>query len=161
MSMCFNCLHLFFSSTSSSSPPSLAWVSFSCCMGAAVVTLNSYTKTIIERRRRQRLRLEEARAAARAPAYDEVVPRGGLYSVSDLLQCPGGMMDVALGAGWQRGGGGQWRCDAHAGAGGRLRDRGVRGLRERDGHDGGGRDGQSGLTLLGDGGLAVKRDEGE
>ncbi|XP_024861571.1 uncharacterized protein si:ch211-149k23.9 isoform X1 [Kryptolebias marmoratus] len=73
----------------------LAWVSFSCCMGAAVVTLNSYTKTIIEIRRRQRLRLEEARAAARAPTYDEVVPGGGFYSVSGLLHCPDGMIDVA------------------------------------------------------------------
>ncbi|TKS82181.1 Germ cell-specific gene 1-like protein [Collichthys lucidus] len=73
----------------------LAWVSFSCCMGAAVVTLNSYTKTIIELRRKQRLRLEEARAATHAPSYDEVVPGGGLYSVSGLLQCPGGMIDVA------------------------------------------------------------------
>lgn len=73
----------------------LAWVSFSCCMGAAVVTLNSYTKTIIELRRRQRLRLEEARAATHAPSYDEVVPGGGLYSVSGLLQCPDGMIDVA------------------------------------------------------------------
>lgn len=73
---------------------SLAWVSFSCCMAAAVVTLNSYTKTIIEMRRRQKLRLEEARSAARAPAYDEVVPGGSLYSVSGLLQCPDGMMDV-------------------------------------------------------------------
>uniref|UniRef100_A0A3B4U424 Si:ch211-149k23.9 n=1 Tax=Seriola dumerili TaxID=41447 RepID=A0A3B4U424_SERDU len=73
----------------------LAWVSFSCCMGAAVVTLNSYTKTIIELRRRQRLRLEEARAASHAPAYDEVVPGGGLYSVSGLLQCPDGMIDVS------------------------------------------------------------------
>ncbi|GLD63749.1 germ cell-specific gene 1-like protein [Lates japonicus] len=73
----------------------LAWVSFSCCMGAAVVTLNSYTKTIIELRRRQRLRLEEARATTHAPSYDEVVPGGGLYSVSGLLQCPDGMIDVA------------------------------------------------------------------
>ncbi|XP_035990962.1 germ cell-specific gene 1-like protein isoform X2 [Fundulus heteroclitus] len=73
----------------------LAWVSFSCCMGAAVVTLNSYTKTIIEIRRRQRLRLDEARAAARVPSYDEVVPGGGLYSVSGLLHCPDGMIDVA------------------------------------------------------------------
>lgn len=73
----------------------LAWVSFSCCMGAAVVTLNSYTKTIIELRRKQRLRLEEARAATHAPSYDEVVPGGGLYSVSGLLQCPDGMIDVA------------------------------------------------------------------
>lgn len=64
-------------------------------MGAAVVTLNSYTKTIIELRRRQRLRLDEARAATRAPAYEEVVPGGGLYSVSGLLQCPDGMIDVA------------------------------------------------------------------
>ncbi|KAM6910284.1 germ cell-specific gene 1-like protein [Xenentodon cancila] len=73
----------------------LAWVSFSCCMGAAVVTLNSYTKTIIELRRRQRLRLEEARAATHAPSYEEVVPGGGLYSVSGLLHCPDGMIDVA------------------------------------------------------------------
>lgn len=64
-------------------------------MAAAVVTLNSYTKTILELRRRQRLRLEEARAATRAPSYDEVVPGGGFYSVSGLLQCPGGMIDVA------------------------------------------------------------------
>ncbi|XP_013868110.1 germ cell-specific gene 1-like protein isoform X1 [Austrofundulus limnaeus] len=73
----------------------LAWVSFSCCMGAAVVTLNSYTKTIIEIRRRQRLRLEEARATTHAPTYDEVVPGGGFYSVSGLLHCPDGMIDVA------------------------------------------------------------------
>ncbi len=73
--------------------PRLAWVSFSCCMGAAVMTLNSYTKTVIELRRRQRLRLEEARATSHAPSYDEVVPGGGLYSVSGLLQCPNGMMD--------------------------------------------------------------------
>lgn len=60
-----------------------------------MVTLNSYTKTIIELRRKQRLRLEEARAASRAPSYEEVVPGGGLYSVSGLLHCPGGMIDVA------------------------------------------------------------------
>eukprot|EP00063_Salmo_salar_P082422 XP_014057257.1 PREDICTED: germ cell-specific gene 1-like protein isoform X2 [Salmo salar] len=73
----------------------LAWISFSCCMGAAVFTLNSYTKTIIELRHKQRLRLEEARAASHAPPYDEVVTGGGLYSVSGLLQCPDGMIDVA------------------------------------------------------------------
>lgn len=75
------------------SAPRLAWVSFSCCMGAAVMTLNSYTKTVIELRHRQRLRLEEARATSHAPSYDEVVPGGGLYSVSGLLQCPDGMID--------------------------------------------------------------------
>ncbi|XP_024122799.1 germ cell-specific gene 1-like protein [Oryzias melastigma] len=73
----------------------LAWVSFSCCMGAAVVTLNSYTKTIIELRRRQRLRLDETRAPNNAPAYEEVVPGGGLYSVSGLLHCSDGVIDVA------------------------------------------------------------------
>ncbi|XP_028835009.1 germ cell-specific gene 1-like protein [Denticeps clupeoides] len=72
----------------------LAWVSFSCCMGAAVLTLNSYTKTIIELKHRQRLRLEEARAASHAPSYDEVVPGGGLYTVSGLLQCQEAMMDT-------------------------------------------------------------------
>nr|XP_046171986.1 germ cell-specific gene 1-like protein isoform X1 [Oncorhynchus gorbuscha] len=73
----------------------LAWISFSCCMGAAVFTLNSYTKTIIELRHKQRLRLEEARTTNHAPPYNEVVPGSGLYSVSGLLQCPDGMIDVA------------------------------------------------------------------
>ncbi|KPP77405.1 germ cell-specific protein 1-like, partial [Scleropages formosus] len=70
----------------------LAWVSFSCCMAAAVLTLNSYTKTIIEQRHRQRLRLEDVQPP-QAPSYDEVVPGGGVYSVSDLLQCPNGVID--------------------------------------------------------------------
>ncbi|XP_028819588.1 germ cell-specific gene 1-like protein [Denticeps clupeoides] len=66
----------------------MAWISFSCCMAAAVFTLNSYTKTIIEMRRRQRIRLEEARAASHAPSYDEVVTSGssGVYSIGRLLQ---------------------------------------------------------------------------
>ncbi|XP_053482494.1 germ cell-specific gene 1-like protein [Ictalurus furcatus] len=68
----------------------MAWVSFSCCMGAAVLTFNSYTKNIIEIRRRQRLRLEEARVA---PSYEEVVSGVGIYSISGLQQCPDGMMD--------------------------------------------------------------------
>ncbi|KAF7666821.1 hypothetical protein LDENG_00089360 [Lucifuga dentata] len=70
----------------------VAWMSFSCCMVAAVVTLNSYTKTIIELRRRQRL--EEVRAATHAPSYDEVVSGCRLYSVSGLLQGPDGMIDI-------------------------------------------------------------------
>lgn len=68
---------------------SLAWLSFSCCMAAAVATLNSYTKTIIEMKHRTRLRLEEARAATIAPSYEEVVQGGGgegIYSVSQLMQ---------------------------------------------------------------------------
>lgn len=56
-------------------------------MGAAVLTFNSYTKTIIEIRRRKRLRLEEA------PSYEEVVSGGGIYSISGLQQHPGGMID--------------------------------------------------------------------
>ncbi|XP_036394148.1 germ cell-specific gene 1-like protein [Megalops cyprinoides] len=65
----------------------LAWISFSCCMAAAVFTLNSYTKTLIELRHRQRLRLEEARAS-HAPSYNEVVPGGGVYSINGALPCP-------------------------------------------------------------------------
>uniref|UniRef100_A0A671K8R0 Germ cell-specific gene 1-like protein n=1 Tax=Sinocyclocheilus anshuiensis TaxID=1608454 RepID=A0A671K8R0_9TELE len=57
------------------------------------MTLNSYTKTVIELRHRQRLRLEEARATSHAPSYNEVVPGGGLYSVSGLFQFPNGMID--------------------------------------------------------------------
>ncbi|MCI4374646.1 hypothetical protein PGIGA_G00008490 [Pangasianodon gigas] len=68
----------------------MAWVSFSCCMGAAVLTFNSYTKTIIEIRHRQRLCLVEAHAA---PSYEEVVSGGGIYSISGLQQCPDGMID--------------------------------------------------------------------
>ncbi|XP_043074169.1 germ cell-specific gene 1-like protein [Puntigrus tetrazona] len=66
----------------------MAWISFSCCMAAAVFTLNSYTKTLIEMKHRARIRLEEARAANHAPPYDEVITTGGgsLYSVSRLVQ---------------------------------------------------------------------------
>lgn len=76
----------------------LAWISFSCCMAAAVFTLNSYTKTLIEMRHRARIRLEEARATNHAPPYDEVITAGGgsLYSVSRLVQqChKGALMDT-------------------------------------------------------------------
>ncbi|RXN28568.1 epsin-1-like protein [Labeo rohita] len=66
----------------------MAWISFSCCMAAAVFTLNSYTKTLIEMKHRARIRLEEARAASHAPPYDEVITTSGgsLYSVSRLVQ---------------------------------------------------------------------------
>ncbi|MEQ2228259.1 hypothetical protein ILYODFUR_007147 [Ilyodon furcidens] len=81
----------------------LAWLSFSCCMAAAVATLNSYTKTIIEMKHRARLRLEEARAATIAPSYEEVVRSGGggFYSVSQLIQLgqQGALMDPL----WSRG----------------------------------------------------------
>lgn len=81
----------------------MAWLSFSCCMAAAVATLNSYTKTIIEMKHRARVRLEEVRAAAIAPSYEEVVRAGGggLYSVSQLIQLGqhGALMDPL----WPRG----------------------------------------------------------
>ncbi|TKS88820.1 Germ cell-specific gene 1-like protein [Collichthys lucidus] len=71
--------------------------SFACCMAAAVATLNSYTKTIIEMRHRARVRLEEVRAAARAPSYEEVVRGGGggVFSISQLIQLgqQGALMD--------------------------------------------------------------------
>lgn len=72
-------------------------------MAAAVATLNSYTKTIIEMKHRARVRLEEARAATIAPSYEEVVRAGGgsLYSVSQLIQLgqQGALMDPL----WPRG----------------------------------------------------------
>lgn len=109
-------------------PPltSMAWLSFSCCMAAAVATLNSYTKTIIEMKHRARVRLEEARAAARAPSYEEVVRAGGgVYSVSQLIQLgqQGALMDPL----WPKGVGpavGHLAC----GAGGTLLVGGVGGL---------------------------------
>lgn len=82
----------------------MAWLSFSCCMAAAVATLNSYTKTLIEMKHRARVRLEEAHAAARAPSYEEVVRAGsGVYSVSQLIQLgqQGALMDPL----WPRGAG--------------------------------------------------------
>lgn len=47
---------------------SMAWASFTCCMGASVTTLNSYTKTVIEFRHKrktfeQSIREEQAREA--------------------------------------------------------------------------------------------------
>ncbi|XP_006790925.1 germ cell-specific gene 1-like protein [Neolamprologus brichardi] len=46
----------------------MAWASFTCCMGASVTTLNSYTKTVIEFRHKrktfeQSIREEDAREA--------------------------------------------------------------------------------------------------
>lgn len=104
----------------------MAWLSFSCCMAAAVATLNSYTKTIIEMKHRARVRLEEARTAARAPSYEEVVRAGGgVYSVSQLIQLgqQGALMDPL----WPKGVGpavGHLAC----GAGGTLLVGGVGGL---------------------------------
>lgn len=93
--------------------PSMAWLSFSCCMAAAVATLNSYTKTIIEMKHRARVRMEEARAAARAPSYEEVVRAGseGVYSVSQLIQL--GQQGALIDPLWPRGVGpavGQLSC---------------------------------------------------
>lgn len=47
---------------------SMAWASFTCCMGASVTTINSYTKTVIEFRHKrktfeQSIREEHAREA--------------------------------------------------------------------------------------------------
>ncbi|XP_047461804.1 germ cell-specific gene 1-like protein [Mugil cephalus] len=94
----------------------MAWLSFSCCMAAAVATLNSYTKTIIEMKHRARVRLEEARAATSAPSYEEVVRGnvglgggaggvgligGGVYSVSQLIQL--GQQGALIDPLWPRG----------------------------------------------------------
>ncbi|XP_068603142.1 germ cell-specific gene 1-like protein [Brachionichthys hirsutus] len=96
----------------------LAWLSFSCCMAAAVATLNSYTKTIIEMKRRARMRLDEVRAASHAPSYEEVVRGGGgIYSMSQLIHL--GQQGARLDPLWPRGEGpavGQLACGADLGA---------------------------------------------
>nr|XP_020471077.1 LOW QUALITY PROTEIN: germ cell-specific gene 1-like protein [Monopterus albus] len=81
----------------------MAWLSFSCCMAAAVATLNSYTKTIVELKHRARVKLEETRAAVHAPSYEEVVRAGGsgVYSVSQLIQL--GQQGVLMVPLWPRG----------------------------------------------------------
>ncbi|KAK9527173.1 hypothetical protein VZT92_015830 [Zoarces viviparus] len=83
----------------------MAWLSFSCCMGAAVATLNSYTKTLIEMRHRARVRLEDARTVVCAPSYEEVVRAsgGGVYSVSQLIQL--GQQGALIDPLWPRGAG--------------------------------------------------------
>lgn len=58
----FGCSPCFVSSLS------MAWASFTCCMGASVTTINSYTKTVIEFRHKrktfeQSIREEHAREA--------------------------------------------------------------------------------------------------
>lgn len=66
---------------------SLAWISFSCCMAAAVLTLNSYTKIVIETNRRAHICLEEA--AGHAPPYDDIImtsASGSIYSINLPLQ---------------------------------------------------------------------------
>lgn len=60
LSSLFHLFHFLFSS--------MAWASFTCCMGASVTTLNSYTKTVIEFRHKrktfvQSIRKEQAREA--------------------------------------------------------------------------------------------------
>ncbi|XP_047015096.1 germ cell-specific gene 1-like protein [Ictalurus punctatus] len=65
----------------------LAWISFSCCMAAAVFTLNSYTKMVIEMNHRARIRLEEA--ASHAPPYEDIImadASGSIYSINLPLQ---------------------------------------------------------------------------
>ncbi|XP_030203791.1 germ cell-specific gene 1-like protein [Gadus morhua] len=89
----------------------MAWLSFSCCMAAAVATLNSYTKTLIEMKHRARVRLEDAHHAALAPPYDQLLPApqahaqtqtspgAAVYSVSQLLWPRGAIGPLAYGAG--------------------------------------------------------------
>uniref|UniRef100_A0AAV2KGZ6 Germ cell-specific gene 1-like protein n=1 Tax=Knipowitschia caucasica TaxID=637954 RepID=A0AAV2KGZ6_KNICA len=51
----------------------LAWASFTCCMGASVTTLNSYTKTVIEFRHKRRL-------------FEQGLREEGVYLHQDLVQ---------------------------------------------------------------------------
>lgn len=56
-------------------------------MAAAVFTLNSYTKMVIEMKHHARIRLEEA--AGHAPPYGDIILAGGntsLYSINLPLQ---------------------------------------------------------------------------
>lgn len=56
-------------------------------MAAAVLTLNSYTKIVIEMNRRAHIRLEEA--AGHAPPYDDIIMTGAggsIYSINLPLQ---------------------------------------------------------------------------
>ncbi|KAJ3609179.1 hypothetical protein NHX12_023703 [Muraenolepis orangiensis] len=105
----------------------MAWLSFSCCMAAAVATLNSYTKTLIEMKHQR----DRGLMALRAPSYDQAVlhhpvPQahaqtqtspGALYSVSRLLPHQGVLFDTL----WPPVGGPDARAGPLAyGAGGAL-----------------------------------------
>nr|XP_057919994.1 germ cell-specific gene 1-like protein [Doryrhamphus excisus] len=70
----------------------MAWASFTCCMGASVTTLNSYTKTVIEFRHKrktfeQSIREEHAREAFeyfREPSVHSISKSVEIYSSQTL-----------------------------------------------------------------------------
>ncbi|XP_054635548.1 germ cell-specific gene 1-like protein isoform X2 [Dunckerocampus dactyliophorus] len=70
----------------------MAWASFTCCMGASVTTLNSYTKTVIEFRHKrktfeQSIREEHAREAFeyfREPSVHSISKSVEVYSSQTL-----------------------------------------------------------------------------
>lgn len=141
--------------------PSMAWLSFSCCMGAAVATLNSYTKTLIEMKRRARVRLDEARAAACAPSYEEVLRAGGsVYSVSQLIQL--GQQGALMGSLWPRGSGPAMGPLAYGAGGALLVGGGGIGVRGVDamgfgvGVGGAGGAGGAGVALFGGSGVGME-----
>lgn len=63
---------------------SLAWASFTCCMGASVTTLNSYTKTVIEFRHKRKTFEQTIRGENTREAYGYFRDHS-LHSISETV----------------------------------------------------------------------------
>ena len=64
---------------------SMAWASFTCCMGASVTTLNSYTKTVIEFRTKRKTFEQSIREEHAQEAFGFFQERS-LHSISKSVE---------------------------------------------------------------------------
>ncbi|KAA8595214.1 hypothetical protein FQN60_012349, partial [Etheostoma spectabile] len=62
----------------------MAWASFTCCMGASVTTLNSYTKTVIEFRHIREEHAQEAFGYFRERSLHSISKSMEVYSSQTL-----------------------------------------------------------------------------
>lgn len=67
----------------------MAWASFTCCMGASVTTLNSYTKTVIEFRHKRKTFEQSLREERAREAFGYFHPRSVLSVSKAVDDCAG------------------------------------------------------------------------
>ncbi|XP_074874000.1 germ cell-specific gene 1-like protein [Carettochelys insculpta] len=76
----------------------MAWLSFTLCMSAAVLTLNTYTKTLLELQYRQRAYEQQSlRVPSPAPHLERLLWDKYIFSISDALPFPPGHACPAAG----------------------------------------------------------------
>ncbi|XP_026518262.1 germ cell-specific gene 1-like protein, partial [Terrapene carolina triunguis] len=100
----------------------MAWLSFTLCMSASVLTLNTYTKTLLEFQHRRQICEQQSQRGPRSPGLAPDLQRflwdKYVFSVSDSLDFSPGRSRPTAGGRKGRGGG-------YAGlAGGRCGDAG-------------------------------------